>query len=159
MRDGEFSYLVGREKVFQAREEVGEIAIRRFALAIGEFNPLYHDEWKAKESRWGRIIAPTTLIFELGYDLGDNINHESGLQQGLLELLDNPKDINRVANEYEIFQTVRQDDVIAAKRQIKQVTEKETHRGKLVFITSEVSFSNQKGELLGINIETLACRY
>jgi acyl dehydratase len=49
-------------------------AVRKFAEAIGDPNPLYVDEEAAKASRYGRLIAPPTFprIFEYGEveDLG-----------------------------------------------------------------------------------------
>ena len=43
-------------------------AVRRFAEAIGDPNPLYVDEGAAKESRYGGLIAPPTFprTFEYG---------------------------------------------------------------------------------------------
>ncbi len=155
----DFSYLVGKEETFLAAEAIGKVAVRRFAAVIGDPNPLYRDEKQARQSRYGGLIAPPTLIFELGYDLGDEIEKETGLQQNLVKWLDHPKDINRVSNEYEISQVARPEDMITARRVIKQVNEKQSKAGKWVFINSEVTFHNQKGELLGINRETLACRY
>ncbi len=43
-------------------------AVRKFAEAIGDPNPLYIDEEAAKESRYGRLLAPPTFprTFEYG---------------------------------------------------------------------------------------------
>lgn len=43
-------------------------AVRRFAEAIGDLNPLYFDEDAAARSRWGRRIAPPTFpcVFDYG---------------------------------------------------------------------------------------------
>jgi acyl dehydratase len=43
-------------------------AVRRFALAIGDPNPLYLDEEAAGRSRHGRLIAPPT--FPSSFDYG-----------------------------------------------------------------------------------------
>jgi hydroxyacyl-ACP dehydratase HTD2-like protein with hotdog domain len=64
--------------------------------------------------------------------------------------------MQRAGNEYEIFQPVRPDDVITLKRRITSVTEKQGKRGELVFVVTEISYTNQRGELLGINRETIA---
>lgn len=150
---------VGKQKIFQAYEEIGKSLIRRFASVIGDNNPVYRDEKLARQSRYRGIIAPPTLVFELGYDVGEGIDEESGLQQGLLEWFDNPKSTGRVLNQYEIYQPVRPDDILTVKREMIDVTEKEGKAGRWTFITSKVTFVNQKGELLGINTETLACQY
>ncbi len=43
-------------------------AVKKFAEAIGDPNPLYVDEEAAKESRYGRLLAPPTFprTFEYG---------------------------------------------------------------------------------------------
>jgi acyl dehydratase len=43
-------------------------AVRRFAEAIGDANPLYLDEEAAARTRWGRLIAPPTFprVFDFG---------------------------------------------------------------------------------------------
>ena len=38
---------VGRELVFQAPDEIGRPAFRQYALAVGDFNPLYSDREQA----------------------------------------------------------------------------------------------------------------
>jgi acyl dehydratase len=42
-------------------------AVRRFAEAIGDPSPLYHDEEAARRSRYGGLIAPPTFPFTLEY--------------------------------------------------------------------------------------------
>ncbi len=42
-------------------------AVRKFAEAIGDQNPIYVDETYAKNSRYGRIIAPPTFVRTLEY--------------------------------------------------------------------------------------------
>ncbi|MBA4116191.1 MAG: MaoC family dehydratase N-terminal domain-containing protein, partial [Rubrobacter sp.] len=44
-------------------------AVRKFAEAIGDLNPLYMDEEVAKASRYGRLIAPPT--FPRTFDYGE----------------------------------------------------------------------------------------
>lgn len=144
---------------YQAPEKIGKRAITRFAQAIGDQNLLYRDEKYADKTSHGGLIAPPTLIFELGYDVGDEINEETGIQLGLEKFLGYPKNIQRLSNEYEIVEIVRPDDVVNAKRTIIEVQEKEGKSGKWLFVTSEIVYTNQKGKLLGINKEKLACRY
>lgn len=150
---------VGKQAVFQAQGEIGKSAIRRFAQTIGDNNPLYWDERYARDSSYGGVIAPPTLIFELGYDCGDEIDKETGLQQGLGKWLGYPRDLQRAENIYEILQVARPEDIITAKREVVEVTEREGKRGKWVFITSLIYYTNQRGELLGTNKETVACRF
>jgi len=151
--------LLGKEHTFQASEEIGEVLIKRFAAAMGDHNPLYWDRQYAQKSPYGDIIAPPTLIFELTYDVGGSIDSEKGLYQGLEAWAGFPTRLERAGNEYEIFQPAHPDDVITVKRKIVDVTERQGKTGKWTFITTEITYTNQESELLGIDKETLACRY
>lgn len=157
--EDKFMPAVGKKVTLQASEEIGKKTIRRFAQTVGDRNPLYSDEKYARKSRQRGIIAPPTLIFELCYDLGEDIDEETGLQLGFERYLGYPKNIQRLGNEYEILGAVHPDDIITAKRKIIEVSEKEGKSGKWIFVTSEILYTNQSGKLLGINKEMLACRY
>jgi acyl dehydratase len=151
--------VLGKQKIFRTLEGIGKTVIRRFAETIGDCNPLYWDDVYAEKSHYGRIIAPPTMIFELGYDLGNKIDGETGVQQGLEDWLGNPTNTQRVANEYEIIRPAYPDDIVTATREIVELVEKQGKTGKWTFVTSRVSFTNQKGELLGVNKEIMACRF
>jgi hypothetical protein len=157
--EGKFIPAVGKEVNFQASEEIGKKTIRRFAQTIGDRNTLYSDEKHTGKGRQRGVIAPPTLIFELGYDLGEDIDEETGLQLGLERYLGHPKNIQRLGNEYEILEAVHPDDIVTVTRKIIEVSEKEGKSGKWIFLTSEIRYTNQRGKLLGINKEMLACRY
>ena len=60
----DISALRGREWLFTTPEEVGAASIRKFALAIGDTNPLYYDKDYAGKSPYGGIIAPPTFVCE-----------------------------------------------------------------------------------------------
>ena len=62
----------------------------------------------------------------------------------------------RGGNDYEFFQPVRPDDTITVTWRIVDIYERETRKGgSMVFIISEGRYSNQRGELLAINRETM----
>lgn len=48
-------------------------AVKRFAQAIGDLNPLYLDEEYAARSRWGRRIAPPTFPRTFDYGIIEEI--------------------------------------------------------------------------------------
>ena len=151
----EIKAMVGREEVFSSSEELGRATIHRFAVAIGDSNPLYLNEEFAKNTRHGGIIAPPTMIFELNHNLGGEISEEDG---GCLDKVTLPAPLSRFirgGNEYEFFQPARPEDKITLKRKVLQVFEKRGKAGPLVFVNVEITYMNQKGELLGINRETL----
>jgi len=59
--------LVGR-RASPVRNPIERGAVRKFAEAIGDDNPLYYDEEEARQSRYGRLIAPPT--FPITFDYG-----------------------------------------------------------------------------------------
>ncbi len=150
----EVKAMIGTEKTFSSPEEVGRATIRRFAVAIGDPNPLYWDEEFAKKTRYGGIIAPPTMIFELNHNLADEISEEDGGYSDKILLPPPLTRFVRGGNEYELFQPVRPTDKIKFRRKISQIHEKEGKGGNLVFVIIEITYTNQKGELLGINRET-----
>jgi acyl dehydratase len=150
----EVKAMIGTEKIFSSLEEVGRATIRRFAIAVGDPNPLYWDEEFAKKTSYGGIVAPPTMVFELNHNLGDEISEEDGGYSDKILLPPPLTRFVRGGNEYEFFKPVRPMDKITVKRKISQIYEKEGKAGPLVFVIVEISYANQKGELLGINRET-----
>ena len=70
--------MVGKEETFSSPAELGRATIHKFAVAVGDTNPLYYDEEFAKKTRYGGIIAPPTLIFELNHNIGHGILVDGG---------------------------------------------------------------------------------
>jgi acyl dehydratase len=150
----EMESMVGSETVFSSPEELGRATIRRFALAVGDPNPLYWDEEFANKTQYDGIIAPPTMIFELNHNLADEISEDDGGYSDKVLLPPPLTRFVRGGNEYEFFQAVRPTDKITVKRKISQIFEKEGKGGALVFVIIELTYTNQHGELLGINRET-----
>lgn len=128
--------------------EVEKGAIKKFADAVGDRNPLYWDEEYARSSRYGSLIAPpgffgwpikwtrASLTYtELSQEAGD-----IAAQAGYGRLLDG-------AIEYEFFCPVRAGDTLAAMERIVDIIEREGKAGKMVFVIREVTYTNQKGDL------------
>jgi acyl dehydratase len=143
---------VGREVSYTAPDELGRAAIRYFALAIGDENPLYHDDDFAKASGRPSVIAPPTLVCETGqYMTGsrDAIGHTWNLPVQGVRMI-------RGGNEYEFVRPVVPDDVITASWRIEDIKERTTSAGlPMLIVDSKASYTNQKGDLLAINLETL----
>ena len=147
--------LLGKQHTFRASEPLGETVIRRFAAAIGDRNPRY---WEGHPAGGG-LVAPPTLIFELTYDVGGEIDPDTGLYGGLSAWAGSPQQLERAGNEYEVFRPARADDVVTIRREIVDVSEKQGKAGTWTFVTTLITYTNQRDELLGIDRETLACRY
>lgn len=126
--------------------EIERGAIRRFAQAIGDPNPLFNDEAAARKTRFGGIIAPPTFCRSLGGEIPNvklNMPQFRGLDGG---------------SEWEYFVPIRPGDKITVVSKIADLREREGRLGPMVFITVEHSYTNQFGELCALQRST-AIRY
>lgn len=142
--------------------EVEKEPIRRLADAVGDSNPLYWDEEYAKKSKYGAIIAPPGFISLPWY--GRTKGSESAPDSRIVirEALQkagytNPANID-AGIEYEFFNPIRAGDTITAFSIIKDIKEREGRTGKMAFIFTETTFTNQKGEPVATSVSTLIQR-
>ena len=146
---------IGRELVFQAPDEIGRAAFRQYALAVGDFNPLYSDHEHAASNGLREVMAPPTLICDTWQYVDSDMDQRGDLvgrgSFGELTGL-------RAGNEYEFFQPVHPDDVITARWLVKDVYERTGRSGSMIFQVVEATYRNQRGELLARNTETLFYR-
>ncbi|MFB0559586.1 MAG: MaoC family dehydratase N-terminal domain-containing protein [Dehalococcoidales bacterium] len=119
--------------------EIEKGMIRRFVLAVDDPNPLWQDEEYAGKSRYGGIIAPPTFVLTIGFD---------ELRQQLLESIPFGSLLHG-STELEGYQPVRADDTITVTTKITNIRERQDSRmGKTVFVTVDVTYKNQKQELV-----------
>ncbi len=146
---------VGQEVVFQAPEEIGRSAFRQYALAIGDFNPMYSDPEFAQSHGLRDVMAPPTLICDTWQYIDGDMDDRGGLiGRGALGELNGL----RAGNEYEFFQPIHSDDVITARWTVKDIYERTGRSGSLIFQVVEANFYNQREELLARNTETMFYR-
>ncbi|MEU7987589.1 MaoC family dehydratase [Streptosporangium canum] len=146
----EIRELVGREVAYTAPEPLGRAALRYFALAVGDDNPLYTDAGHARAHGYRDVVAPPTLICETNQYAGLPMDADG--YAGHSWHLDVPgARLVRGGNDYTFHQPVHPDDVITATWRIESAEEK---AGKL-FVISRATYTNQRGELLAVNEETL----
>ncbi|MBI4332955.1 MAG: MaoC family dehydratase N-terminal domain-containing protein [Chloroflexi bacterium] len=117
--------------------DVEKGAIKKFAQAIGDPNPLWQDEEHARKTVYGGIIAPPTFAISLRHDpFMDRVKQMA-----------NFKRILNGGNDIEYFQPLRPGDVISVTGKVIDIRERAGKTGKMAFLTLELSFKNQKGEL------------
>ena len=146
---------VGQEIVLQAPDEMGRSSLRQYALAIGDFNPLYSNREFAKAHGLPDVMAPPTLICDTWqYVDGDMDDRGDLLGRGPIRELEGL----RAGNEYEFFQPIHPDDVINAHWKVEDVYEKTGRSGSIIFQVIEITFYNQREELLARNTETMFYR-
>ncbi|MFH1775050.1 MAG: MaoC family dehydratase N-terminal domain-containing protein [Chloroflexota bacterium] len=142
--------LVGHETQFCDGQPIEEGMIARFARSVGDDNPLYHDRRLAQESPYHGVIAPLTFVFEWNHHEALNVD-EGGASIAGIPL---PGRLLRGSNEYEFFQSLRPGDIITTSSRIGDVYQKKGASGALVFIVCQSRYTNQQGELLGIQRAT-----
>ncbi len=129
--------------------EVEKGAIKKYADAVEDFNPIYWNDEYAKNSRYGAIIAPPGFF---GWPTqwskqGPTITK---LREELLAAMAKAG-YGRVLDggiEYEFFCPVRAEDTLAALPKIISISERETKAGNLVFSVIETTYTNQNGDLV-----------
>ena len=137
--------LVGRTATYTAPEPLGRAAIRYFAMATGDDNPAH----LAGE------VAPPTLVCETNQFTGLSRDANGYAGHGWGFHLPGTREV-RGGNSYRFHQPVRPDDVVTARWEVTDVTERTTGSGQsMVVVTSLASYTNQDGDLLVENEETL----
>jgi acyl dehydratase len=114
--------------------EVERGAIRRFAEAIGDPNPVFNDEKAARKSRFGTMIAPPTFCRSLG---AVPLLREIGL--GTHRILDG-------GSEWEYFEPIRPGDRITVVSRVADIREAKGRLGLMALVVVETTYTNQFGE-------------
>ncbi|MCH9009327.1 MAG: MaoC family dehydratase N-terminal domain-containing protein [Chloroflexi bacterium] len=113
-------------------------AIRKFAEAIGDDNPLYVDEEAARKSRYGGVIAPPTFMRSMSAG-----RSRATVQSPYPAALDG-------GSEWEYFEPVRPGDRISVTMKVSEMFEREGRLGNMLFIIRETSYVNQFGKTVAI---------
>ncbi|MEV6162039.1 MaoC family dehydratase N-terminal domain-containing protein [Streptomyces sp. NPDC052052] len=146
--------LTGRTAVYTAPEELGRAAIRYFALATGNTDPLHLDPEYARAHGHPDVIAPPTLICETNQyaDLPPDEEGYPGHTWGIS--LPGTRTV-RGGNAYTFHRPVRPDDRITATWTLTSVTERTTGDGLPMLVVRSHCAYTSGGELLAENEETV----
>lgn len=147
--------LIGRTATYEAPEPIGRAAIRYFALAIGDTNPLHTDPDFARAHGYEDVVAPPTFILESNQymtgepDAHGYIGHSWDIEVPGTRLI-------RGGHEYELHGPVYPWHRPRVEWRIIDITEKASRSGAgMLLVESEARFSSQDGDLLAVNRETL----
>ena len=125
--------------------EVERGAIRRYADAIDDPNPLFRDVEHARNSRYGEITCPPGFFgwpVKGGGRTGPALKaREAIAKAGYPRLLDG-------GVEYEFFLPIRAGDTLTAYASLADIVEREGRTGKMVLIITETNYINQNGDLV-----------
>lgn len=120
---------------YSGKVEAGKI--KELALAIGEDNPIYTDEAKAKEEGFNAIpILPT---FMEAIDMWSGPTFEDLMEQLEIDM----KKLLHGEQEYEYFAPIYAGDTIHAETKVTDVKAK---RNGMAFYTLETVYRNQNDE-------------
>jgi len=151
----ELKAWIGREAHYPAREEIGRAAIRYFAVAMGDDNPLYRDDDYAREAGYPSRIAPPTLICETcqyadgAPDADGYIGHEWHLPVPRSRMI-------RAGNEYTFSRPVLPEDRISVTWTLEDIVERSASRGGTqLFVSSLATYRDAAGQVVATNRETL----
>ena len=135
--------------IFKVEKEV----IRRFADAVDDSNPLYWDEDYAKRSRYGSIIAPPGFISSPWFSSRPTKWPKRGATTAKgtadLRLALAKAGFGRILDggmEYEFFGPVRAGDTLTTTAKIKDIIGREGSTGKMAFLITETTYTNQNGK-------------
>jgi len=134
--------------------EVEKGAIRRYADAVGDNNPLYYDEEYAKKTKYGGIIAPPGFF---GW-AKKTISSSEGLigligamiEAGYAGILDG-------GMAYDFYLPVRVGDTLVGSPKVADIALKEG-KTKMMILRFETSYTNQNGDLVAKSYQTLIGR-
>ena len=123
--------------------EVEKGAIKMFAQAIDDPNPLWQDEEYARKTKYGGIIAPPVFLCSLRAGMAQGVERKTPFTRVLAG-----------GDELEYFKPVKPGDTITAVSKITEYSEREGKRGKMLFTIIETTFKNQRGEVVVIGRST-----
>jgi acyl dehydratase len=138
--------LIGRESE-PVLHEVEKGAIRRFADAMGDPNPLYQDEAMARASGFAGLVAPPTFPAVLA--MNEKFRHS--LDLGTRSILQSEQVI-------EYGRVVVAGDRVTMKSRVAEVAERPSASGPMDVLVLEEEGRDDQGELLFRCRETLILR-
>lgn len=156
---------IGREWETVTGDPILARDIKRYAMAIGDRNPLYHDEEYAKTTEYGSIVAPPSFVLCAAHPVSkDHFPDElrsDGLHEGDVWPFMYALPIQRVVrggDEFDFHEPIRPGDVITVRTKVADITEKISKTGPMIVTTIEEIYSNQKGDLVAVHRMTGICR-
>lgn len=139
---------------------LGEVTLRemqRYAMAVGDANPLYFDEEYARRSAYGGLIAPPNMVAAImGWEAGpaeERLLPDGRPLEGELSLpLRGVSRAMGAGQELEFLAPVRPGDAFTRLSKVTEIVQREGRSGPFVLVTLEQRFVNQGGEV------ALVCR-
>lgn len=138
--------LIGRESE-PVLHEVEKGAIRRFAEAVGDPNPLYHDEAAARAAGFAGLVAPPTFAVALAA----NERFRHSLDLGTRSMLHSDQQL-------EYTKRIVAGDRVVVKSRVADVQEKAGPSGPMDVVVIEDEGRTPEGDLVFRSRATLILR-
>lgn len=122
--------------------EVEKGAIRKFAEAVGDSNPLWIDEEMSQPSSVGGAVAMPTFLRSMRPE-----RPQLPFDLPFQRLLD-------AGSEWEYFEPVRPGDRITAVSRLTDISERSGKLGTMVFMIVIISYTNQFGQVVATQQST-----
>ena len=135
-------------------------AVRRFAQAIMDIDPIYMDEDYAKATRYGGPVAPplfATAMLRLPFgdpdlvtERADDPDFDGAVGSSALGLPPLPLSLALLngGTEVEIIRYPRHGEWVSVKSRYKDIYERETSKGPMLFVIYESDFVDAEGKLI-----------
>lgn len=146
---------IGETRVYTAPEPLSRAAIRYYAIAVGDHNPVYTDTDAAHAAGWDDVIAPPTLLCDSNQYLAAERDADGFAGHSWNIELPNTRTV-RGGNDYTFHRPARPDDVVTVTWRLADMRERTTSAGtSMLVITSEATVTDQHGEPILTNVETV----
>ena len=123
--------------------DVEKGAIKRFAEAVGDSNPLWTDEVAARNARYGGLVAPPTFLRSVRFE-----RPQPPFDTPFRRILDG-------GSEWEYFEPVRVGDQITAIARITDVSERSGRLGTMLLTVIGISYVNQFDHVVATQSNTM----
>lgn len=125
---------------------IDEETIRRYALSIGDDNPLFTDRGYAAASPWGGVIAPGPILVHARYPPDHGASRPNGYPVANF--------IGGVA--WEFFDVVRPGTRVSTNKVLREVLERRgLHGRRVIHLVSEVTYFDVEDRVLAKAYATL----
>lgn len=132
--------------------------IRRYALAIGETNPIHHDEAAARSAGYAGLVAPPNLlsaVVEWGAGLPESELTSDGIAR---EASTGTLRVMGAGEEMELLAPVTEGLDLYNEEVIEKVERKQGRSGPIVFVTTRHDFVDAAGTIFNRNRRTILAR-
>ncbi len=156
--------LPSKEEIARRPEQVkvlGEVTalmFQRYAVAVGDLNPIYFDDEAARRAGYPGIVAPPNFLTSvLGWEPGPAEPDllEDGTEGGILAPEIHGLRLMGGGHELTFGRPVRPGDVVTARRKLVELYQREAKFGVLLFSISDIVYTDQRGEHLVTCRETV----